>query len=382
MMVFIFSNVQTNADSLQKYYEAAEESVETYIEIKEWLEENPSFPYAGAFIDADGVLNVLVKNYKDDDELLLTRLFGSEIIVLDAAVTFKELKNVYESLKENSEKLIERGIPFAGFYIRETENKVFIELGSIDTNSINLINEVIGEYPFIEYVEIIEPFQEQNRQSRIRPLVGGIKISYTKTGGNFASTLSFTAYDRVNNVEGDRGFVMSGHAATGTSDIYQHSVSTNKLVGTVESNPSGPRYSDAAFVAVNSTTEIKGAIYTATDVGGIIRSNNTPEGMLIRMHGMNSGIEAGEIITTHQTITDSPTYGTLWDQVRATYSSQSGDSGATVTNTLNNSRYDILGVHVGRRATQQDGDHAIYSPIDGVFTDLNIHRVLRLGEEQ
>ena len=97
---------------------------------------------------------------------------------------------------------------------------------------------------------------------------------------------------------------------------------------------------------------------------------------------MNSGIEAGEIITTHQTITDSPTYGTLWDQVRATYSSQSGDSGATVTNTLNNSRYDILGVHVGRRATQQDGDHAIYSPIDGVFTDLNIHRVLRLGEEQ
>lgn len=70
------------------------------------------------------------------------------------------LNAIYNLLKTNAGILIEKGVPLAGFYIRETENKVFVELRSIDTYSVNIINEVIGEYPFIEFVEV-DPFIEQ-----------------------------------------------------------------------------------------------------------------------------------------------------------------------------------------------------------------------------
>lgn len=103
----------------------------------------------------------------------------------------------------------------------------------------------------------------------------------------------------------------------------------------MKSNPAGPRYSDAAFVRVNSSVSTRGSLYTNTYVRGIVRSHNTPEGTPVRLHGM-----------------------------------------------MSNGQYDIVGIHVGRRFTLWHGNHAIYSPIEGVFNDLNIHRVLRQGEIQ
>lgn len=217
LALFIFTDNHSNADSLEVYLKTSEESVETYQELQNWLKDNPDFPYAGALIDDEGNLNVLVKETNSIQKSSITNLFGNDVIVSGADVTLKEIKDVYNTLKEKNELLKEKGVPIEGFYIRETDNKLYLELKGIDNDSINIINELIGEHSFIEYSEVTGPVEEQSRNSRIRPLVGGIRISYPKSGQNYYSTLSFTAYDRVGGSAGDLGFVMSGHAASGAS---------------------------------------------------------------------------------------------------------------------------------------------------------------------
>lgn len=155
----VVSSTQSSVDHAQEFNQEAAQSAETYIQIQNWVKKNPEFPYAGTFIDEQGDLNVRIKSVNKADRQSLTNLFGNELIILDANVALKDLKDVYENMQANSEDLIEQGVPLSGFYIRETENKLYIELSSIDNDSISMINEVIGEHSFIEYVEV-GPFVE------------------------------------------------------------------------------------------------------------------------------------------------------------------------------------------------------------------------------
>ncbi len=99
--------------------------------------------------------------------------------------------------------------------------------------------------------------------------------------------------------------------------------------------------------------------------------------MYVCKGGITTGETCGQIALVGETVPH-PEYNTLYDQVKATYSSDEGDSGAPVyydpldtwirnwcLETYGVACKDIYGVHWGLI----DG-YSIYSPISGIENDL------------
>ncbi len=197
--------------------------------------------------------------------------------------------------------------------------------------------------------------KEASRTSTWTNLIGGIKI-VRSTGAS--STLSFAAEDS----SGTEGFVMSGHAAYNAGiggPIYQPT--TLRLVSYVDDI--GGYYADAAWV---EATNVQPQVYhTDTDIlKDVTNFEDTTDGSKVYMSGITSGKQTGYVIDDYIQVT-SPTFGTLYRQFKADYTSAGGDSGAPVYKLTPPDGVKIVGVNWGYTV-----NYSYFSPISGVIYDL------------
>ncbi|WP_202320801.1 S1 family peptidase [Archaeoglobus neptunius] len=218
-----------------------------------------------------------------------------------------------------------------------------------------------------------------SRTDRIRPLVGGIKIQSRKI-----CTLGFIA---VRN--GVEGFVTAGHCGNVSNAVYQPEFTGNfreDLVGRIAADPGGPRYSDAVFVEnpiVNSIFRIFNEHNPSKHYPVFSEMQAQSEGMYVCKGGITTGETCGWIEEVgYDIIGTYPEYGTIYDQVLATYVSKEGDSGGPVyydplDTWIRNwciDRYgvkcvDIYGIQVAL-ASYGSRTYSVYSPISGIERDL------------
>ena len=208
------------------------------------------------------------------------------------------------------------------------------------------IRKIIGtDIPF----KIITGFVMENSCGSVydmcRPMWGGIEMSGSKVG---AITLPYLD----NN--GKIGVIISGHTVgIGTGqNVFQAAVfgSNPDYIGSVITNESGPRNSDAAFVETNpeDTVELKifKDSFQSYNVIGTKGSDQTNLGALIHKMGPASGETSGGLQSTGVTISGG-TYNILNEQAIASYPSFQNDSGAPVyQKDLGDDVY-FIGIHVG-----------------------------------
>jgi len=199
--------------------------------------------------------------------------------------------------------------------------------------------------------------KEHARDARHRPVFGGLQVTRDDGG---ASTLGYAAVR-----EGVKGHVVSGHAFRNV-DMAVHQPNRHWLfpwwnrVGFV--SVVGGFWADASFVPYDDVTN---QIYiTSTFRRNITAFADPVVGLTVWKSGITTDITQGVVVERRSTI-GSPTFGTLYDQWLANYSSAGGDSGSPVYTTWGTSDAIIRGIHVG-----QLGDYAVFSPESGVWRDV------------
>lgn len=170
------------------------------------------------------------------------------------------------------------------------------------------------------------------RDEKYRPIWGGIQVvNPDRYGKWFMSTIGYPAIKTNGDIT---GYVVSGHLST-------HNQPTP--LGYPMFQPDYPdqagyvldvggTYSDSAFVKYSNVYWI---IYITGEHGplnnGLIVGHRDPaKSDTVHMSGITSGLVDGVVKYTGVRVINDPVYGTLYDQMLATYPSAGGDSGAPV----------------------------------------------------
>lgn len=283
-----------------------------------------------------------------------------------------------KSVNENTAK-----IPFALSYVDPLSNKLVV---GIDRDAPlpkivyeQKIKNLVGEIP----VEIVSgKFIRDactSQTSVCVPRVGGIKV--TSTSGSVP--LGTMTYVTSQSPSGTIGFVMSSHVAGSGTGQRVGQPDTSNLIGTVTTNPSlSNRPSDSAFVRLDSGVQytldkIWKTSTTDFSITGKAPSSSTPINSFVRMQGYVSGLQTGQIVAKGVTASDS--FGTLTNQVKVTYNSQAGDSGAPVFSGTGETSVTLYGIHVGKFCTVTTvpcpaiNTITVYSPWEGIQSDLGVN---------
>jgi len=333
--------------------------------------------YGGSFIDADrGVVFVYVGN-EEDGRKVLEKVNGSvKLVLLKGKYSYAQLRDWKYAL---TEKVSKSGLPWTGTAVDDTMNRVFIGFESIEASLLKKLESILEELG-IPFDAVVVQKQGRvvlsTRSDYIRPLIGGIQIQNPNAG---LCTLGFIA-ER----SGTKGFVTAGHCGNINDPIYQPEFlgsdqPTANIAGNVEADPSGARFSDSMWVVLATNAAYK--IYNEWNpsISYVVFSemqSQTP-GMYVCKGGITTGETCGQIALVGEDVPH-PEYNTLYDQVKATYSSDQGDSGAPVYydpldtwirnwcfETYGVACKDIYGIHWGL----MDG-YSVYSPISGIENDL------------
>jgi hypothetical protein len=278
--------------------------------------------------------------------------------------SIKECINISEPelhpyMKEYGGPLTGFGTNYGGYLFVEFDPELD---GKVDTSTIDKFYEIINsdakqnkisEVPVVFRIGGTEI--EESRSSYWRPLIGGIKIKDLWT---VDSTLSFAAVDG----QGNKGYVMSGHAAMDAGGVGATIIQYNGGIGYVTDIVG--LFSDSAWVQYSNVNPK--IYYDDTNIVRDVYNYGDPSlGFTVYKSGKQSGLTSG-IVTEEYENQNSQTFGTLLDQFRATYSSAGGDSGAPVF-TKYGTKVVIRGVHRGSY-----GSDATFSPISGVILDLDV----------
>lgn len=362
------------------------------IELKSIGKDSPY--YGGEWIDPRrGIVFVVVT-----DERVAESYKGKNVVVVKGKYSYKELYRwKREFSKAFSNDTVMRNVwSMTGPDIQR--NKVFVGvtvvndtiLGRIKTLAEKLgipLDAIVVGKAEIFLPDIVESPKKSvkisivklSRTDRIRPMVGGIKI---QVSGN--CTLGFIA---VRN--GVRGLVTAGHCGNVNNAAYQPEFTGNfreNLVGRVAADPRGPRYSDAMFVEIifgSSTFKIFNEHNPSKHYPVFSEMQAQSEGMYVCNGGDTTGETCGWIEEVgYDIIGTYPEYGTVYDQVLATYVSKEGDSGGPVYHDpldtwIRNwcvDRYgvkcvDIYGIQVAL-VSYGSRTYSVYSPISGIERDL------------
>ncbi len=363
------------------------------IELKSIRKDSPY--YGGEWIDPRrGIVFVVVT-----DERVAESYKGKNVVVVKGKYSYRDLyrwKDVmFDGMREDP--LLKHYLSMTG--PEEDKNKILIGLTVINNtvlDRVKILAEKLGiplDAIIVERTgrfkpDIIESDRnvtvtisqvKLSRTDRIRPLVGGIKIQSRRI-----CTLGFIA---VRN--GVEGFVTAGHCGNVSNPVYQPKFTgnpTENLVGRVAADPRGPRYSDAIFVEnpiVNSKFRIFNEHNPSKHYPVFSEMQAQSKGMYVCKGGITTGETCGRIERVNFKIVGGwPEYGTLYDQVLATYTRGSGDSGGPVyydplDTWVRNwciDRYgikcvDIYGIHIGA-IEDSSNQYAVYSPISGIERDL------------
>ncbi len=261
-------------------------------------------------------------------------------------------------MKEYGGPLIGFGVDYEGYLFVEFDKNVedTINKSTID-ELYNIIEDDARKIELSDVPVVFEKGEGETLESRFdlwTNLIGGIQL----VGGGQQSTLSFAAKDS----SGTKGFVMSAHAAVAAGgiggDIYQG----GRKVGDVELY--NGVFADAAWVEASNVVD--DIYYQDTDqLKDVANYGDTTYGQSVYKSGIATGLTSGTVTRTYVE-QDSPTFGTLYDQFSASYSSAGGDSGSPVFK-VSGDTVKIVGVHRGRWS-----DDAAFSPINGVIQDLAV----------
>lgn len=283
-----------------------------------------------------------------------------------------------KSVNENTAK-----IPFALSYVDPLSNKLVV---GIDRDSPlpkkvyeQKIRDLIGDVP----VEIVSgKFIREvctSQTSICVSRVGGVKV--TSTSGS--TPLGTMTYVTSMSPGPTIGFVMSSHVAGSGTGQRVGQPDTSNLIGMVTKNPSlSNRPSDSAFVTLDSEVQytldkIWKTSTTNFSITGKAPSSSTPVNSFVRMQGYASGLQTGQIVAKGVTVSDS--LGTLTNQVKVTYNSQTGDSGAPVFSGTGETSVTLFGIHVGKFCTVTTvpcpaiNTITVYSPWEGIQSDLGVN---------
>lgn len=252
-----------------------------------------------------------------------------------------------------------KNINVTNYQVNEIYN--LIEKGASET-SIQEIPVVFKKEDFIQ--EHVSGYTD-----RKRPVIGAIQIAARKNGATYTATLGFPAKKS----DGTKGYVTAKHFANSTYlAIHQPTYLTNNdnLIGDVDIL--GGHYADASFIEYsnvepkihvdNSVTEdVIGFLSTAPVDGWV--------GWPISKSGKTTGVTSGTI--TGIRVSADQNGWVYYNQVKATYDSESGDSGAPVYRMSNGNLF-IIGIHHG---VLPDGS-SCFSPLSGVVSDLGVYPLM------
>ncbi|MDK2939926.1 MAG: hypothetical protein PWQ51_2091 [Methanolobus sp.] len=274
------------------------------------------------------------------------------------------IKEIEPYMIENGGPLLSYGYDVNGYLVvafseesKESPDEVIID------ELYDIINKNCMKAGYSENIPVLFTIEEtpqlDSRSSIWSSLIGGIRI---EREGGVGSTLSFAAEDG----SGQKGFVMSGHAAVNGggvgSSIYQPYEYYAYEVGEVEDI--GGTYSDAAWVETNAVLD--DIYHDDTNILKDVKDYRDPQnGWGVYMSGISSDKETGTVVRCVYTISSS-TFGTLYDQYRATYSSSGGDSGAPVYGSVTGG-VEVYGAHWGHTTS-----YSYFSPISGIYEDLGV----------
>lgn len=326
-----------------------------------YLVEKEKLPFAGAYLDEEKYLNVGLVG----EDISQYKNTIKKHIANDYLLKFHKMNHTYKDLKALQKsfrgKYAELGITGVG--IRQKENKVIVYLQQLtDERKQTVVNSIPDGYPADAIIfEQASVKSTASRTDEHNPLIGGIQVS----SGNSYGTLGFPAVHS----DGSKGFVTVSHLVNGVgTTVYQ-----GDFVGTTKIDPTGNRYSDAAFIKTEAAETLTGQVYGGYKISGILDKDLTPVGFDVAFHGVTSGIATG---TIEDLDFDTTLEGAqIYDQVIMSQPSAAGDSGAPVLDRYagEDGENNVLGIEWALIDGLFDDD-AVYSPIGGIKGDTGVSR--------
>ncbi len=340
--------------------------------------------YGGSFIDPKrGILFVYIADEEDANKILENlENTNVKLVLLKGEYSFKQLLKWKDELTHElkHDKLLSD--PWVSIVASNTLNKVVMGFDHVNESIIKEIENLLKRKKIpLQAIEIeIEgkPELDISRSDKFRPVIGGIQIDNPNIGSTGDCTLGFVALRN-----GEKGFVTAGHCGGKRHPFYQPVFTGNYMenyIGYVEFDKGGPRYSDTIWVRLDTSGNFE--IYNEANptshyvVFGEMQSQSA--GMYVCKGGKATGETCGTIVQVNVTVDDHPKYGTLYGQVKATYSRAGGDSGGPVYyytldgwiqnwchSTYGRPCVDVYGIHWGGK-----GGYAYYSPISSIEVDL------------
>ena len=312
-------------------------------------------------------LTDIKEEYTEIIKAIIGEVEGVKVEFFKARFTLAELYGFQRKIEKTGlRNLRQLGVPITLLGVDVRTNSLFIGLEELKPEYIEVIRKIIEnrEVPIrFEIFKGMVPLSDRN--SRHRPLIGGIRIDTSHLWWQpRPSTLGFQATRR----DGRRGFVMTGHSGGVNTTVYQPSFDWVNSVGTITHNTSGDRQSDSAFVTLNAITTIHPLIWLGSPIMGWEAANPNHIGTYAWKEGIATGTTLGLIHNVGVPVWDHINQRFLLNQVTAAYHAQTGDSGGPVYHPYG-APVVILGVVVG----QAVGGLNFYSPVCGIARDLDLN---------
>jgi hypothetical protein len=250
-----------------------------------------------------------------------------------------------------------------------------VENSAIKDQYLGIISKLIpATVPWhVSYGNYPEPVSCTSRTGACTPIMGGISIGIK---GKFACTMGFEATR-----SGVTGFVTAGHCAAGKSagtSVYQPYATTNSTVGTLVTelySGNNPVTCDCSFINTGSTSISDQIFYSSTYQPKLASTTamSSQSGSIVQS-GLTSGEVTGTVTSTNVSITESGGIQ-VTGLVKDSMSSDCGDSGSPVTNSLfSPSLYGIVVANGGTCGTPNSTTYHV--PSDAISSILGASAVL------
>lgn len=188
-----------------------------------------------------------------------------------------------------------------------------------------------------------------------RPMIGGVQVA---NASNWLGTSGFAVQDN----SGNKGYVVSKHLVPQVGmQVWQPTNSAGNQAGTV--SRVGGSNADASFVRFDN---VEASIHIGGGVKVPVKGDSDPQiDWTVYKSGRTTGVTSGYVRGIYETVTSDGT--TYYNQAKATYWSEGGDSGAPVWYLDGASNRKIVGIHMGKTT-----EFSYFSKSSGVKGDLGV----------
>ena len=323
--------ITTNAtvDTMSAKIEKQKDSIKAYQEIEKAIKSKSDkslSKYAGAYIDDNGNLNILIAGKNNDD----IDTFGKSaklntVIYHDAVLTINELLNLKNSIDNSVENLRNKGIIITECVLNEEENCIYLYVENLDQQKIDILKDTFNSDAIVikNSNDVIQPCYSLNAPGHFIDFFSG-------STSLFGGTLTFWAKDS----NGNPGVVAFGHSMKVGYITYFGTVDKVAFSGKC----------DASFIKqTNSNATPSAKIYfdTASRISNVVFST-MPQGTSVAVARGTSQSYSWDSITSTSA---SGLVGTTWitDMYTTNNSLTAGDSGSPLLYQASTFAYGLLG---------------------------------------